>query len=880
MSPARRRAFAAAVALACCVACRFAQARPPTLYGTPAFESPVHGGPDDLLLLAGTGFTAGDTVAYRRARSDAPPAPLAVVSYANIPYSLTVRLPAALRRHHGYWLWVRNRRGQRSNAVPINDARPLWFAPSVLYTSADPGRTGRTLRLVGRNLRASAGGGERIRLVGPRTLTLNARAAGRPANSTDDYVAVVTVPRLPAGRYRVAYSRNGGTWVMVAAERLEVRADPPARPRFVVGSTALGGCRPNDGRDDTRCLTAAIRAAAAAGGGEVVLGAGTWDLRDSTGGTVAAGDGILMPPRVSLVGAGRRVTRLIRHEQWSSGGGNFTFTLAGANLVTGIRFEDEHRFAPGDAPRPWFQLGVHPGTHPAGAVADVVVTNNVFDAVYEAIVDSGAPLVRLIVTHNRFAAYYVDLELPGNRFLVNQPYRIDDSIIADNVFDPSGYLDVPRQTGVIASEIGASHRLVFSGNVADGASRRFLAAPTDPGGWRAAFFWNLNGNQEELLVADNTARCTGDKIGDGEAFAYDNNGNTFGFNGTRTVLDAKSSTVTLPGPLLDRQSGRPVDVGTYYVGHWLQIVRGPGLGQARKIRAYRRDRRSGRITFTVAPAWDVVPTAGRSEAVIGREFWQAYTIGNLVDNRRPPCAKSNRGRPKAGVIALWAQTTDSVVAGNRQYDSDGILLQHAFFAAAPGCPGCEPSTFLQYFNEIRANTIDGEYRWDSACSLSGIEASYAASPTPAAPPPILGYGLSIAHNTIIRADGDRGGAIDFLPTWYAGPDRARGALINNALIDHNVLRSIDGPPPADACGYHQSARIGIKLDGPRRVSNTVLYANRCEQVSEPLQDHGRGTVKVCRGAAAADRCDCAGASNFPAARPGDSETASAASAPR
>jgi hypothetical protein len=40
-------------------------AAPPELYRHAAYESPVRGGPDDLLLLAGYGFSADDTVVYR-----------------------------------------------------------------------------------------------------------------------------------------------------------------------------------------------------------------------------------------------------------------------------------------------------------------------------------------------------------------------------------------------------------------------------------------------------------------------------------------------------------------------------------------------------------------------------------------------------------------------------------------------------------------------------------------------------------------------------------------------------------------------------------------------------------------------------------------------
>src|SRR5262249_4186862 len=40
-------------------------AAPPVLYTQPAYESPVRGDPDDLLLLSGSGLSGADTVVYQ-----------------------------------------------------------------------------------------------------------------------------------------------------------------------------------------------------------------------------------------------------------------------------------------------------------------------------------------------------------------------------------------------------------------------------------------------------------------------------------------------------------------------------------------------------------------------------------------------------------------------------------------------------------------------------------------------------------------------------------------------------------------------------------------------------------------------------------------------
>src|SRR5260370_5598540 len=174
----------------------------------------------------------------------------------------------------------------------------------------------------------------------------------------------------------------------------------------------------------------------------------------------------------------------------------------------------------------------------------------------------------------------------GEQFKMIHKYRPDDSIIDYNVFKPGSELDLIRKTGTIASDIGPGHRVDFSGNTADGASTDYRYAPDDAKGWRAAFFWSSNNNVEEVLVSQNTATCTGDKIGDGEAIAFDSNTNTFAFAGLPTVVHATAGSVSISAPLAARQHNRDVPVASYYVGHWVQIVSGPDLGQGRTSIGY------------------------------------------------------------------------------------------------------------------------------------------------------------------------------------------------------------------------------------------------------------------------------------------------------
>jgi hypothetical protein len=364
----------------------------------------------------------------------------------------------------------------------------------------------------------------------------------------------------------------------------------------------------------------------------------------------------------------------------------------------------------------------------------------------------------------------------------------------------------------------------------------------------------MNNNLEEVLVAQNTATCTGDKIGDGEAIAFDNNTNTFAFDGAPVVVHAADGSVAASAQLAARQNNRDVPIANYYVGHWVQIVSGPGLGQARKITGYTTDSITRLTTFGIAPDWDVVPAAGLSRMAIGREFWQVYAVDNQIDNRQPLCQKSNRSRRAGGQIVMWAQSADSVIAGNRQYDSDGIFVQQNYIIHERPCADCTMQGFFQSFLEIRANVVDGEYDWTNDCSGSGIAAGVAAAPWGDVAPPTVGFGVSISHNTIRRADALGGGAIAQVSSWSAGPEPRRWPLSDNLLIYRNSITDIDGARAMPICGTSRP-RTGIAFPDPAIAWRTVLYANSCRNVSLSLGSGGVGIVKVCP-SSAADSCEC------------------------
>lgn len=856
-------------ALWCAASVSFAA--PSILLHTADHEAPVRGDPDDLLFIPGVGFHSTDRVVYQavEASTDAethpgevPPQSSAqsgtapIVQIGDPALSITVRLPAQMQPDTIYRLWVVNRAGEWSDAVSINDPRPMWITPSYAYSAADNANLGRRIRVVGRNLAGTPARPITIRLRGPNEY----RMQGIPSESTstlDRYIAEARLPeRMAPGNYFVSVSRDARTWTEVSRQQLQVRPDPAELPRFELGNADFGGCRPDDGIDDGVCLTRAIEAARQRGGGIVMVPKGHWDLTSESAATKATGNGFVLPPNVHLRGSGAQSSFIVRHGALDAPHPGALLTVSGNNSIAGLAFTDENRYASPREARPVIQLGAPADTTTEGEIADIVISDNVFRRVGRAIVDSGKPVARLFVTGNDFGAYADALLLIGNRSNVAAPFRIVDSVIRANTFAPGSYADLTARQGAIASQLGASYHVDFSANIADGTRSDALQDPDDPHGWRAGFFWSENGEDEMILVADNQINCPGDKAGDGEALAFDGNANTFAFESARVVTAAGPDWISAAGLLVAQQNGHRIDSAKYYLGHWIQVVAGPGIGQTRKIESY-SESTSGAVRFRVTPKWDVVPTAGSARFTVGRHYWQVYVLANRIDQRSPPCRKANLSGPRGGLISLWAPSADFVIEGNRQLDSDGIVIHEAYDAKVPSCPTCGGGISFQTGLEVRNNVIEGEYDWQSDCSTSGIMESFGAAPTPESPPPILGFGVSISHNVISHADGLWGGAIDITPTWFRGPPPQTWALVQNSLIFHNIIRNMTGSTPRNVCHYPQSARTGLRLEGTGNVRDTVLYGNSCEHVDAFLQDSGRRTARICSFVKSAGTCECA-----------------------
>jgi hypothetical protein len=820
----------------------------PELLRTPGFQEPARAAPDDLLFIAGAGFQPGDRVVYEAVAARAAGHPESVPNESSTKAgtadvvrvdadhrAIVARFPDAVNADTVYRVWVVTAEDEWSAPICVNDPRPGWISPDYVYASSPRPGLRRQIRIVGRNLSLSSRQPGSIRLQGPAVYELVATTGPDAPTQLHEYVAEADLPAtLAIGKYKISIRRPGERWVDLAEQTLEVRPNPKPEARFQLTDQRFGGCQAGTA-DASDCLLKALAAARAAGGASITIPAGQWNL------AAQSAAGFEIPPGVSLRGAGPQRTSIKWLVRTHSDVRSPLLTLTGRNLIEGIAFSDAETFASTDRVRPVIRLGA-PGD--TAALDDIVIADSRFTRVGMAILESGRPLHHLLVVHNEFGAWQEAIYLAHTA-------EVEDSVFRWNHFLPGSYLDIGAHQGSIASEIGASHRMDFSDNFADGAATGALQAMADQPGFRAAFFWNLTGNHEQLLIAGNRIECPGDKAGDGEAVSFDDNGNTPGFEAAQAIESAGADWVRVAERLSDQHPERHMQP-EQFIGHWVLLVDGRGLGQTRKITAVITDRNGSNTTLRVRPAWDVPPATG-SRLVVSEQFWQTYVVGNEVRQDSPTCRKSNLNGPFGGSITLWAPFSDSVIDANRQIGTSGINFNQMYSAQARSCASCRRAIAFQTALEIRNNVIDGEYDWFSDCSKSGITGTFAASPTPESPPPRLSFGVQVDHNDISHADGLRGGAIDIALSWYSGPPPGDWPMVDHLLVFHNFIHDVEGPAPRAACKFNQGGRTALRIEG--KGNSAVLYGNRCERARNfPSAQYGK-VFAVCGKDPGSCECD-------------------------
>ncbi len=266
-----------------------------------------------------------------------------------------------------------------------HDPRPQWLTPARVYASADFAGLERKLRVVGRNLQ---GGGTQttwIQLQGPRTYVLIAGSRGEYSPG-QRYVAEAPLPeQLLPGKYTVAVSRDRRNWVRLPEQQLDVRPDPSVLTSFDLSAARFGGCKPDDGVDDTSCFSQALEAARQAGGGVVNVPKGKWDISTASLPKERQRDGLIVARNVHLRGEGPSASSVIRHGVREIPAPGALFTLVGDNSVVGISFTDAERYESVQESRPVIQLGLPPEPAASGGasqtVSDVIISGNTFNRV-------------------------------------------------------------------------------------------------------------------------------------------------------------------------------------------------------------------------------------------------------------------------------------------------------------------------------------------------------------------------------------------------------------------------------------------------------------------------------------------------------------------
>jgi hypothetical protein len=701
------------------------------------------------------------------------------------------------------------------------------------------------------------------------------------------------------GTYSVQVNRDGRSWVPLLGENgnppqtLTVQPDPAPLTTNSVQVDSYN-CDPND---DTTCIVSAIQAAANANtypqGATVVFSArtyhlfnpGTWSGVSNVSNKGVDFEGIWVPQGVSLLGAGMGSTIIDRGTGWVTtrfvpAGQTVPiyslFNLQGQNVVEGFTFSDENIYTastPG-AYNAALELGIDfnyakniPLANPV--ISHVIITQNEFKIPFTGIASLGLPIDHLFITNNVVAGYWNGLYINRqfNSWLTN-PYHLTDSVISSNTFDPTS----SPQT--IASQISGGTRVDFSNNTADGTATTYLYSASDPKGFIAAFFWNLSDNGETNLISQNVANCSGDKGPNGEAIVFDG-GDVSTFGGFTQAVQVASATSNGSASSTITVNTTPLSAALGYSGQWVQIVGGPGVGQVRKITSYNIG--SSSSTFIVEPAFDVLPQPN-SLLTVGLENWQTYIVSNTVDHSSPLCQNPYRTFTQAngGTISFFAQTADSVIEGNQQTSTTGILLYEGYLFN----PGNPAGLSLHSSNEIRDNLIFGPPNFGGTIGRAGLRTAYLTDPggpnttLPPLPPPVVNFGEVIAGNEFVQVP-EIGGAIEFWDADWVGPQNSQGGcassweLVEAPVIFGNIVSEsplgigINAPaqPHGLPSGCSPNARDTV-------VWHSVLYRNSCESVTQSLIDNGTASQRMCS-AAGAGTCECAtyiqGSSGAPAA---------------
>ncbi|MEM7261903.1 MAG: hypothetical protein AAF488_07905 [Planctomycetota bacterium] len=490
-------------------------------------------------------------------------------------------------------------------------------------------------------------------------------------------------------------------------------------------------------------------------------------------------------------------------------------------------------------------------------------------------------------------------------------FDVEDTLIVGNTFHDSGFSsigDPTNRAGVLAGSLGGAHRVLIADNLIDGRGT------TDGDGFRGGFFMNSRSTQEMVLLQNNDFYQPGRKLGDGEAFSVDRVDQRALLENPESVDMGGASQITLSAIA----GGNVVDfealLNGVYRDHWVQIVDGTGLGQARPIDNYTLtysgtchiggdtcsesspclpakdcDASTVGLVIDLDAPFQVAPDT-TSEVTVLRQAWNVYMEGNLLDAEQS--GGCDRGlepfdaedpdsldRIRTGVLQI-GMSSDSLIANNEVICGEGIRTSTIYLDGFPD---------EQRYNfnlSIFGNSLDRdpgtaflnseEFDCDSQTLRSadgvrgGIASFFNADKVDG---PTLSYGLSIFDNVVTDASGTRinstqdcvAGGIDSMPPRSGGitiyrrttltddPDLVLGTQIWGNEVGFPTSFPTSNPSGVAPEDQRRLISVQATCDGTT-VLDPYLGVTTCDNTNSVTS--GLGSTATC-GVEAASGVDCA-----------------------
>ena len=709
-----------------------------------------------------------------------------------------------------YLAWVGSVTGGWSKPYLVNRAQAFWI-------SQNPAPRGTIAFVFGRNLHP---------MVYPSTVTphfaVRSKADGSwraiPASAQwarkdyeNNHAAFFFVPPdLPEGEYEL-YEHNGtgGDWGWSNAVPLTVGPTPQQRWPQTVFEAPKYGATGNDDSEDSAALQKALDAAGQAGGGIVYLPAGTYYLAN----------GLAIPERVVLRGAGRDMTLLkVLKDQYGAKplelpGRVYSDWYEGFIKTSPILY-GKQRFTVED-------LGIDGGMYHYDEIPKTGPAVLAFDG--------GKPCEDVTVQRCR---------IEHRTEIDNAPWlKYGETGSGAGIAAPQGSKNLKvidceiRARGCVWADY-AEHALISNNRIED-----FPGCVNHPftlqGPHDCAILENIlthvgtgmhmtcTQNDADMVhnfIAWNTVELTRTAVGedDGETQLMHPKDN---YDVVATASGGTVDTVTFKLEDLTAQHAK-WESGSLK-GHWALVVGGKGLGQ------YRRVVGNTENSLTVAPAWEVVPDATS----------RVLTKVMVVEN----CFLRNSYRSCEGGTGYGAMDVANIVEGATFLNTGGLDLGASRSQKDNFRGKNVPMYCPAFFNDYNTNRV---YEGGSLQLFCGVGMDWVPSVgiTPRQnQTEYVMLGNTLRRNQIMQPSfvalwhlfpcwnwpwkvGKTGGAIGFSTTPVDDP-KFKYQVFHWTVIEGNQLLQAE---KGIAVGY--------------RCADTILSNNRFEDVKVPVEDRGVGTI--------------------------------------